>query len=248
MIIDEAHEPEIEEENYFVSMTDMMVGLIFIFIILLMYYALQFHQVTDKLSGANQTRTQILKKLQSTLKEKGVDVTIDTQNGILRLPDAILFDSGRAELKPQGIVAVRKLSDALDEVLPCYTDGGAPHLVNCKPDAHKIESLYVEGHTDSDAYNGGGLIRDNWDLSAVRATNTYRALAGNRPELTSLCSEKVGQCSPILSVSGYGPQRPIASGGTSDAKARNRRIDLRIIMITPDSSEIKTISGKIGAK
>lgn len=91
MIIDEAHEPEIEEENYFISMTDMMVGLVFIFIILLMYYALQFNQVTDKLSGADRDRAEILQKLKQTLKEKGVEVEIDTQNGILHLPDAILF-------------------------------------------------------------------------------------------------------------------------------------------------------------
>lgn len=247
MIIDEAHEPEIEEENYFISMTDMMVGLIFIFIILLMYYALQFHRVTDQLSGANQTRTQILQKLQASLKQKGVDVQIDTQNGILRLPDAILFDSGRSELKPAGVVAVKKLSEAMEEVLPCYVDSSAPPGA-CPSDAHKIESLYVEGHTDTDAFSGGGLIQDNWDLSVVRATNTYRAIAGDSPELTVWCSQKAGKCNPILSVSGYGAQRPAEEGNSAEIKARNRRIDLRIIMITPDSSEVDALSNQIGAK
>ena len=41
----------------------------------------------------------------------------------------------------------------------------------------------------------------------------------------------------MLSVSGYGPQRPIDSGDSDAAKSKNRRIDLRIIMITPDSGE-----------
>lgn len=249
MIIDEAHEPEIEEENYFISMTDMMVGLIFIFIILLMYYALQFRQVTDELSGADRTRTEILQKLQKTLKEKGVEVTIDTQNGVLRLPDAILFDSGHAELKEEGIQAVHKLADALDAVLPCYTDGGLqPKPTTCPDTPHKIESLYVEGHTDADRLAGSGLLRDNWDLSVVRATNTYRALTGMSPDLTSLCVVKSGQCAPVLSVSGYGPQRPIDNGLTDEAKKHNRRIDLRLIMVTPDAREVHRISNEVSAK
>src|ERR1700743_2877308 len=103
-------------------MTDIMVGVVFIFIIMLMYFVLEFRDVTQQLVGADQTRTEILEKLQSTLKAKGGDVTIDTQNGCLRLPDAILFDRGQADLKPEGVVAVGHLADALADVLPCYAD------------------------------------------------------------------------------------------------------------------------------
>jgi len=238
MILDEAHEHAVEEENYFVSMTDMMVGLLFIFIILVMYYALQFREVTEELTGADNTRAEILQQIQASLKSKGVDVTIDTQNGILRLPDSILFDSGQDALKPDGQEKVARLAMALDEVLPCYTDqaGSIPQRKDCAVSEHRIESVYIEGHTDRDPFARGG--RDNWDLSAVRAINTYRAVAVARPGLTSLCARKGdGACEPVLSVSGYGPQRPIDSGDTDEAKSRNRRIDLRIIMITPDSGE-----------
>ena len=54
MILDEALEAEADEENYFVSMTDMMVGLVFIFIIMLMYFALQFQDITDHMTGADR--------------------------------------------------------------------------------------------------------------------------------------------------------------------------------------------------
>lgn len=86
----------VEEENYFVSMTDMMVGLVFIFIILLMDFALDFRDVTAELSGADRTDAQILHEMQESLREKGVQVSRDTQNGVLRLPDSILFDSARS--------------------------------------------------------------------------------------------------------------------------------------------------------
>lgn len=245
MIHDDHRPVEVEEENYFISMTDMMVGLVFIFIILLMYFALQFQDVTDQLTGADRTRTRILETLQASLKEKGVDVTIDTQNGVLRLPDAILFDSGQADLKPSGRVAVQHLATALSEVLPCYTEslqaaGSRP--AHCPATPHRVESLFIEGHTDTDPLSGRGLMRDNWDLSVVRATNTYRALAGDSPELAGLCVRKRDRCEPVLSVSGYGPQRPLDPGASEEQKRRNRRIDLRIIMTAPDGGET---AGKI---
>jgi len=243
MMSDELYEHEVEEENYFVSMTDMMVGLVFIFILLLMYYALQFRDVTEQLTGADRTRTEILEQLQSSLKEKGVDVTIDTQNGILRLPDAILFDSGKAELKDDGHWAVGRLSEALASVLPCYSDyasAAAVRPVGCPPTPHRIESLYIEGHADSDRLTGSGLLKDNWDLSVVRATNTFRELIAAKPDLTIYCAKKYRSCEPILSVSGYGPDRPIDPADTTEAKQKNRRIDLRIIMMTPDNGETAT--------
>ena len=46
----------IEEESYFVSMTDMMVGLLFIFILILMYFALQYQKSTEKLENAEDAR------------------------------------------------------------------------------------------------------------------------------------------------------------------------------------------------
>ncbi|MGY2733617.1 OmpA/MotB family protein [Sphingomonas sp. UYP23] len=253
MILDEAIEHTVEEENYFISMTDMMVGLVFIFIVLLMYFALQFRDVTEQLSGADRTRTEILRKLERTLKEKGVQVTIDTQNGVLRLPDAILFDSGRAELKPAGEVAIGHLAEALSDVLPCYTElpsaQGRP--ARCPQTPHRIESLYVEGHTDDVPLNGRTQFADNWDLSVVRATNTYRALARNSPDLASRCARKPQGCEPVLSVSGYGPQRPIHGGGGSleEQRQRDRRIDLRILMVAPDAGETtRAIGNRLARK
>ncbi|WP_313231888.1 OmpA/MotB family protein [Sphingobium yanoikuyae] len=239
MILEEAQELVAEEENYFVSMTDLMVGLVFVFIILLMYFALQFQDVTEELSGANATRTQILEDLEKTLKEKGVPVIIDREDGVLRLPDSILFDSAQSDLKNEGREAVGHLAEALMDVLPCYSEG-VKRSASCPKSDHRIESVYVEGHTDSDRFFGRGGLKDNWDLSVVRATNTYRALIDFDQRLGALCALKGNQCDPILSVSGYGPQRPVPQepGGTSEErKAHNRRIDLRLIMKTPDAGE-----------
>lgn len=247
MISDEVYEQATEEENYFVSMTDMMVGLVFIFIIMLMYFAMQFRDVTDQLTSTNRTRTQILRELQRSLQEKGVKVSIDTQTGVLHLPDSILFDKGKAELREDGAAAAGKLASALIEVLPCYTNSGA--RANC-PDRnqHFLESLYIEGHTDIDPPRGVGCLQDNLALSACRSVNTFRALIAAQPALGSLCTlNEAKKCEKILSVSGYGAERLIEVVPGEEAQRHNRRIDLRLLMMTPDGgAAAQAIAKKVG--
>jgi chemotaxis protein MotB len=246
MIADEPHDPAAEEENYFVSMSDMMVGMVFIFIILLMYFALQMSSVTDQLSGANKTRSEILQQLEQSLKNKGVQVTIDEANGVLRLPDAILFDSARAEIKPQGVPKIAHLATALAEILPCYTDHRDKawrRPTTCHKTPHRIESLYIEGHTDNIPLTPTLQFQDNWDLSVKRATNTYRSLIKAAPNLQELCAPNPKGCEPVLSVSGYADQRPVSPDGKCPGAAPNscnRRIELRIIMVTPDAGQTRS--------
>lgn len=244
----------VEEENYFVSMTDMMVGLVFIFIILLMYFALQFRQTTDELTGANKTRTELLQEIKSVmdadprLARRGVKVQIDPTDGLLRLPDEILFDSGKDQLKPEGIEAVAALADALVAVAPCNVDGAlneagelvsVPRPKKCPTGRHAISAIYIEGHTDKDRLAPTVRLQDNWDLSAVRATNTYREISRRQLTLPTLCSRFLadngakGDCMPVLSVSGYGPGRPAKRGDDAASKQTNRRIDVRFLMVTP---------------
>lgn len=252
MILDDVHETEVDEENYFVSMTDMMVGLVFIFIIMLMYFALQFQNITQQMTGADAERTEILKQLKASLDDKHVPVEIDTVNGVLRLSDAILFDSGRADLKPEGRIAVGHLAEALAEVLPCYTDGSdlsVPKPSTCSNSPYRIESVYVEGHTDSNPLAANGAMQDNLDLSAFRATNTFRQLKRSHEELAALCSNEKGTCRAVLSVSGYGSARPIAPGLSDVDMRRNRRIDLRLIMVTPDSkAAIQAVAKRVNGQ
>lgn len=141
------------------------------------------------------------------------------------MPDLVLFDSGQRELKPQGRTNVEHLAAALIDILPCYSDGIAKPA-SCPQSKHKLELVYIEGHTDSDRYAGSGGLKDNWDLSVVRATNTYRTLIEYQPGLSSLCAPKQGRCDPILSVSGYGPHDESRTagnrGGAQAAKSAHR--------------------------
>ena len=134
-----------DQESFFVSMTDIMVGLLFIFIILVVYFVTQVRLEVEKnvvltqelqdegtreqreeldryrSKVANQ-RTRILEDLKDFFYREGfTEVEIDTSNGVLRFPDGVLFGSGEFDFQEDTVSydAVRVLAGALVEVLPC---------------------------------------------------------------------------------------------------------------------------------
>lgn len=218
-----------EGESYFISMTDLMVGLVLIFIILLAYFALSLQQRTAELTGANQARSEILRDLERALEEEGLEVSIDLETGVLRLPDDVLFESGQFRLTERGEVAVKKVADAMAAILPCYTEG-----TECDGtrSPHRIDAIFVEGHTDQDRMGGG---MDNYDLSVMRAANTFRAIKDANPVVDQMLNlpQSNPRSAKILSLSGYGPDRLVSDGQDLASKAKNRRIDLRFLMMSP---------------
>lgn len=233
---------EQEEESFFVSMTDMMVGMLFLFILMLMFFALKFNEASVQINKTNEilksseeTRTEILQDLQHSLKQMGVAVVIDVENGILRLPEDILFERNHSDLTNRGREAIVVLGRSLGAVLPCYATIPDKVKPNTCPDtSHTVEAIFVEGHTDSD---GDDTL--NWNLSVQRALSTYQAMIDGTPELSQLLNP---QNQAILSVSGYGEHRPVRSNDTIENKRQNRRIDLRFIMTTP-KSQAKHVEG-----
>jgi len=77
-------------------------------------------------------------------------------------------------------------------------------------------SIRVEGHTDDVPVRGGDFA-NNWELSAARAQAVVRLLIEQGIEPRR------------LQVVGYGDVRPRASNATDDGRARNRRIELKIL-------------------
>jgi len=94
-----AHELE-EGESYYVSMTDMMVGVVFIFIILLSYFALNYRQTTQDLTSAKDAQTQVLLKMATALEHREVGLDIDRKAHIVCIPGAVLADGGVPDTAP----------------------------------------------------------------------------------------------------------------------------------------------------
>lgn len=244
-----------EVENYFISMTDMMIGILFVFIIMLMAFALNLkstEQETNKeierLKGNYETRKEILLQLKDFMAREGINVIIEIENGILRLPEEILFDSGSSEVKPRGQDALSKLHGAFLQILPCYTKASDFSTGLCDNQrSNYIDTIFIEGHTDDIPINTQ-RYRNNWELSAARSISTFKTLLSFQPQLDSLRNQAE---KPIFSVSGYADTRnaemeeplPVVQ-----KRQRDRRIDIRFIMATPTLDEIKEIETMVQEK
>ena len=236
------HWQEERRESYYVSITDMLIGLLFLFIIMLMYFALQLRMATQDLVTAEDTRNELLEKIAMYMREQGVRAEVDLNAGVLRLPDEILFEKGRDAPKAEGEAALRVLANALSENLPCYTYQATPRPAECGDLRHPVEAIFIEGHTDSDPITPSARIRDNWDLSASRAANTFRMLNTFQPVLSDFQNAPLADPTsrPLLSVAGYADKRPVDRGTDEAAMSRNRRIDLRFVMVAPKVTEAKS--------
>lgn len=229
-----------EEEGYYVSVTDMLLGLLFLFLIMLMYFAMQLRETTESLVTAEETRSRLLQEIAGDLRARNVRAEIDLAAGVLRLPDEVLFQKGLDTPRDAGREALRALAEVLAARVPCYAHPSAGvRPETCPATPHSVEAIFIEGHTDSDPISSTGRIRDNWDLSAARAANTYRLVRDFRPELETLRSRPSGdtRAEALFSVAGYADRRPVQTGDSEEAKARNRRIDLRFVMTAPEVPE-----------
>ena len=268
MIADESASTAEEGENYFVSMTDMMVGVLFIFIIMLMVFALDFRTKTDvkdnaidvarevarKLEDLQQdvkaqissmdrsqdTRRKLLATLKTQLEADGMDVKIDEANGVLRLTeDAVRFDASQSVLLDRAKINVGRIARVLEKVIPAYVACRSFAGQNkCRTDVDSSIET-VFIEGHTDSTGARGLDdRSNWQLSAERSVNTYREIVTVAPALRSLRNTRNEE---IISVSGYASTRPIDPNENREAWAKNRRIDLRFVMEVDSRQRLKQI-------
>jgi len=198
--------------------------------------------VTDYLMRDNRIREDMLAAVVSALSERDVDVTLDPENGIVRLPESLLFDTGEAVLRPRGERALRELAMVLARTLPCYSRAPAIQQSDCPLAAKSmLEAVLVEGHTD-DRPIRTSTFADNWELASARAINTFKALAAYEPSLSALLNER-GEA--LLGVSNYEAQRPVSLGTTPEDQRLNRRIDLRFLIAAPSEAQLDEIRGRV---
>lgn len=194
------------------------------------------------LEEVSSTRAILLERLARRIRQQlpRIRVTVVAADGVIRFRGDDLFKSGRWRIRPGSTAerVSRAVGDALADILPCYTVGRqAAFKASCNGAFTAIETIQIEGHTDNNPL--GRPLRereqmlDNYDLSARRGAETLRAAADRyRPELMEFLNLH-GQ--PVLSFAGYGAMRPIDPRDTEEARAANRRIDIRFILQTPQN-------------
>lgn len=244
-----------DTNEFWICVSDLMANLIFIFMIILTVFSLQFRkeqetllQAKNELQSPALTRQQFLIDLQAHLGELGVKVDIFPEEGILRLSESALkFPSGKAFPEIETLPTIGHLARALTSFLPCFSTTKFSNLFQdnapswcgsitaqseyqCPEDqTARIDTIMIEGHTDAFAIRIGSPYKDNLSLSAARASTVLRLLALCDPKILELYNN---QNRPLIGVSGYSYLRPIIKDNPNDE--RNRRIDVRFVMELPE--------------
>jgi len=189
------------------------------------------------LADVTRQRSLILERLRSKidLDFPELKVAISQEGDALRFMGDGLFPSGQSVLPENKRRIVESIASRLSDILPCYTLGRRSSWSNgCNAVGAAIEAIQIEGHTDS-----SGKDNSNVTLSTNRANETFFAMTSYEQGLVEFLNNKN---QPVLSVAGYGRMRPIKDNKTEEGMAANRRIDLRIIMYTPQSfSDIQRV-------
>ncbi len=115
----------------------------------------------------------------------------------------VLFPTGSDIINDAGKVEMKKLADAIIELQK-----------EIPPEINWV--LRVDGHTDNKPLSGTGRYRDNWELSTARSTSVVKFLIEN------------GVPANRLVAAGFGEFQPLDPADTDEARAKNRRIELKL--------------------
>lgn len=164
-------------------------------------------EVEDILRKRDEATNALKNKLQKALlgfQQSGLSVDIRNGKVYVSLTDKLLFSSGSIIIDEKGKLALQELAKVL----------------KTQPEIN----ISVEGHTDIQRVVNLGQIKDNWDLSVLRATSVVRFLTE---------TEKIEN--NRITATGKGEYQPIEEGSGADIRSRNRRIE---IVLSPKLDEL----------
>lgn len=158
-------------------------------------------------------------QMRASLQSK--DITISQLQGKLtvNILDRILFDSGEAQVKPEGEQVLQKIAGVLSQF---------PN-----------RQIHVVGHTDDVPLSANLRQRfaSNWELSTARATAAVRFLQ----ETANVDPRRLGAV-------GYGEFHPIAPNTSAEGRAQNRRIALVVLPEELAGADVPPPAGEVKPK
>lgn len=204
-----------EEDNVFwVTMTDLLLGLAIIFMTLFILAMTGFTQTKLK---QQEVQSDVAKELTKNMQAQNIDVSIDKLTGQVKISDLELFEINSYELSDKG-------KKYLDKFIPIYVD-----TIFSNPKLHqKIANVVIEGHTDSQTYKNVASEEEqftkNMDLSLKRANAVAQYLFK-----TTYNKKYTDKLTKTLVVEGKSYTEPVLTDGKEDY-AKSRRVELKLIV------------------
>jgi|UniRef100_UPI0040481B5B chemotaxis protein MotB len=224
----------VEEADFLASASDLMIGLLFVFIIMVVMLSQRVDSIQSNESQNDPLASAVL-IIGQKFKDAGLDVVIDPQSGVIGLPADALFGFNSAVLNESSITTLNKARNSLNTILPCYIHserGNRPFNCPKNDEGAEIETIFIEGHTDSKPLQQGNYT--NWHLGLDRARAVYDVLTEGKPQFYQ--NERKLD---VFGISSYADKRLIKTAGIEDA-GKSRRVELRFILaFQPDSTNAK---------
>ena len=170
------------------------------------------NELEDILKKKDQAAADLKKKLSDALigfENKGLTITQKNGKVYVSMDESLLFASGKTNVEAKGVEALKNVAKVLEQ--------------------NSDINVLVEGHTDDVPMKGAGEIKDNWDLSVIRATSVTKIL---------LSSAKIE--SQRITAAGRGEFFPLDNSKTAEGRKKNRRTE---IILTPKLDELFKVLG-----
>lgn len=244
-----------EENPYWISFSDIMAGLLVIFVLAAVALLLELTQKSEQwddaikeIAKAEQVRKDLLREIEHELNEMNIPVKISDNDTVLRIPEDVLtFRQGSYDVPSDE----RSKNIALDI-------GKVLYASISKDERWKyLDTIFVEGHTDRVPYKNRA-IKGNWGLSTFRAISVWNYWNTVMTEGERLENLKNHVGKNLFSVSGYAETRPVPCSNydadienpsvcpdgrlnDEDSLRKNRRIDIRFTVRRPALEDYQAI-------
>jgi len=199
---------------FWITMTDLMTGLVLVFIVMFFYTYITSHveKVEQNLAKENATN-----ELQKSLDSQDINATIDPITGVVKISDLELFDIGSFTLSQKG-----KLY--LDKFAPAYFDSIFSNNYLDK----NIDKIIIRGHTDSHTFKGKYSEDEQYMKNMELSLNRAFAVA-NYMSQTAYNKKYGNKLRKMILVEGASYSQPILVDGKENFD-KSRRVELKITM------------------
>ncbi len=153
-----------------------------------------------RLAEIKSTYNSLVETMEKEIRSGEVKISQLKGKLTVNLVEKILFESGSAEIKPQGLEVLRRVGKVLKKM--------------------EDKSIRVEGHTDNIPISSRlkKTFPSNWELSTARAVNVVHFL-----------QDRIGIRGEKLSANGFSQFQPVSNNQSADGRAENRRIQIVLV-------------------
>jgi len=207
------------EENsdgniFWITMTDLMTGLVLVFVVMFFYTYLNGHYEKVQVELAKENAT---KSIEKALENQNINATVDAISGVVKISDLELFDINSYNLSDKG-------KQYLDKFAPAYFNS----LFSNEYMNKNLDKIIIQGHTDSQTYIGkytdDEQYMKNMELSLNRAYSVANYMTN-----TPYNKSNGDRLRKMIIVEGASFSQPVLVDGKEDY-AKSRRVELKLVM------------------